>query len=122
MFEPTLDAEHLFGHDRAMGRTRVRSRRRIAAAMVSVAVGVVLGAPVAGALVRHPRQAETKVLPATRWEQVYVVRSGDTVWSIAERTAGGVDPRALVDAISVRNGIDAGAVVPGQALVIPRVP
>ena len=89
--------------------------------MMSVAVGVVLGAPVAGALGRHPGPAETKVLPATRWERVYVVREGETVWSIAERTAGGADPRALVDAIAVRNGIEAEAVVPGQALVIPRV-
>jgi nucleoid-associated protein YgaU len=121
MFEPTLDFEHLFGHDPSMGRTRVRSRRRIVAAMVSVAVGLVLGAPVAGALGRHPRPAEPKVLPASRREQVYVVRTGDTVWSIAERTAAGADPRALVDAIAARNGIEAGAVVPGQALVIPRV-
>ncbi len=89
--------------------------------MVSVAVGVVLGAPVAGALSRHPEPADAKVLPARRWEQVYVVRVGDTVWSIAERAADGVDPRALVDAIAVRNRIDAGAIVPGQAIVIPRV-
>ncbi len=89
--------------------------------MVSVAVGVVLGAPVAGALSRHPQTADARVLPARRWEQVYVVRAGDTVWSIAERAVRGGDPRALVDAIAARNGIDAGAVVPGQALVIPRV-
>jgi hypothetical protein len=121
MFEPGLDSEHLFGHHRGMSRTRVRRRRRIAAAMVSVVVGVVLGAPVAGALSRHPEPANAKVLPAKRWEQVYVVRVGDTVWSIAESMARGADPRAVVDAIAVRNGIDAGAVVPGQALVIPRV-
>lgn len=93
----------------------------MAAAMVSVAVAVVLSAPVAGALGRHARPADAKVLPARRWEQVYVVRAGDTVWSIAESASGGADPRVLVDAIAVRNGIDAGAVVPGQALVIPRV-
>ena len=89
--------------------------------MVSVAVGVVLGAPVAGALGRHPLPAEAKVLPAERWEQVYVVRAGDTVWSIADDAAGGADPRAVVNAIAVRNGIDVGTVVPGQALVIPRI-
>lgn len=89
--------------------------------MLSVAVGVVLSAPVAGALSRHARPADTRILPAGRWEQVYVVRTGDTVWSIAERAAEGTDPRPLVDAIAARNGIDAGAVVPGQALVIPRV-
>jgi nucleoid-associated protein YgaU len=121
MFETTLDSEQVFGHHRLMGRTRVRRRRRIAAAMVSVAVGVVLSAPMAGALGRHSEAADAKVSPARRWEQVYVVRLGDTVWSIAERAADGADPRAWVDAIAARNGIDAGAVVPGQALVIPRV-
>ncbi|MGZ5212774.1 MAG: LysM peptidoglycan-binding domain-containing protein [Actinomycetota bacterium] len=104
-----------------MSRTRVRRRRRIAAAMVSVAVGVVLTSPVAAALNRHPQTSDTRTLPAQRWEQVYVVRSGDTVWSIAERAAGEADPREWVDAIAARNGIAAGVVVPGQALVIPRV-
>ena len=89
--------------------------------MVSVAVGVVLSAPVAGALARYAKPADTRILPAKRWEQVYVVRPGDTVWSIAVGAAGGADPREVVDAIAARNGIDAGAVVPGQALVIPRV-
>jgi nucleoid-associated protein YgaU len=121
MFEPTLDSEQTFGHDRTMSRTRVRGRRRIAAAIVSVAVGVVLGAPVAGALGRQGQPAAARVLPAGGLEQVYVVRGGDTVWSIAERAAGGADPRLLVDAIAVRNGIDAGVLVPGQALVIPRL-
>jgi nucleoid-associated protein YgaU len=93
----------------------------MAAAMVSVAVGVVLCAPVAGALGRRAHPGLAQVLPARRWEQVYVVRAGDTVWSIAEGAAGGADPRLVVDAIAARNGIDAGAVVPGQALVIPRV-
>jgi nucleoid-associated protein YgaU len=121
MFEPTLDSEQVFGHHRDMGRTRVRRRRRIAATMVSVAVAVILSAPVAGALGREAQPADADVLPPKRWEQVYVVRPGDSVWSIAERTAEGGDPRALVDAIAARNGIDAGAVVPGQALVIPSV-
>ena len=90
--------------------------------MVSVAVGVVLSAPVAGALARHAHAGgHRRSLPARRWEQVYVVRPGDTVWSIAVGAAGGADPAGVVDAIAVRNGIDAGAVVPGQALVIPRV-
>ncbi len=89
--------------------------------MLSGAVGLVLSAPVAGALGRHSTHADPAVRPAKRWEHVYVVRPGDTVWSIAVGAAGGADPRAVVDAIAVRNGIDAGSVVPGQALVIPRV-
>ena len=89
--------------------------------MLSVAVGVVVSAPVAGALARRADPASTAAPPARRWEHVVVVQPGDTVWSIAEEEAGGDDPRAWVDAIAVRNHIDAGAVVPGQSLVIPRV-
>ena len=121
MFERTLDTEHVFGHHGSMSRTRVRRRRRIAAALGSVAVAIVLSAPVAGALGRHGETSSTKVQPARRWEQVVVVQTGDTVWSIAEAAADGADPRVLVDAIVTRNGIDVGAVVPGQSLVIPRL-
>jgi len=121
MFERTLDIEHVFGHHGTMSRTRVRRRRRIAAALGSVALAIVLSAPVAGALGRHGQGSSTKVQPARRWEQVVVVQPGDTVWSIAEAAADGADPRAVVDAIATRNGIDAGDVVPGQSLVIPRV-
>jgi hypothetical protein len=121
MFERTLDTEHLFGEHGAMSRTRVRRRRRIAAALGSVAVAIVLSAPVAGALGRHADTSGTKVEPVRRWEHVVVVQPGDTVWSIAEAAADGADPRALVDAIATRNGIDVGNVVPGQSLVIPRV-
>ena len=49
----------------------------------------------------------------------YVVRPGDTLWSIAERAAQGEDPRELVDAMASVNGVDAGAIVPGQTLLIP---
>jgi Tfp pilus assembly protein FimV len=49
----------------------------------------------------------------------YVVRQGDTVWSIAERLAPGEDPRPLVDAISAANHIDPGVLLPGRTLLIP---
>jgi nucleoid-associated protein YgaU len=51
----------------------------------------------------------------------YVVRGGDTLWAIAERIAPGSDPRGVVDAIAEANAVDAGALVPGQTLVIPDV-
>ena len=121
MFEQPLDSEHVFGHHFRMGRTRVRRRRRIAVAMSGVALGLLLSAPVAGALGRHGDTGGSGVRPAGRSEHVYVVRPGDTVWTIAERTAGGEDPRPWVDAIAARNGIEAGELVPGQSLVVPRV-
>jgi nucleoid-associated protein YgaU len=49
----------------------------------------------------------------------YVVRTGDTLWSIALRVSPGEDPRPVVDAISAANSIEAGSLVPGQTLVIP---
>jgi nucleoid-associated protein YgaU len=117
MFEPRVDSEHVFGQDDPMIRTRVRQRRRLTMAALGIAVAVVLSAPVAAALGRHAGPSAGS--PPTRSEHVYVVRSGDTLWSIAQRSADGGDPRPLVDAIAARNRIDPGALVPGQSLVIP---
>jgi nucleoid-associated protein YgaU len=50
---------------------------------------------------------------------LYVAREGDTLWSIAEASAPGRDPRPLVDVIADVNGIDDGFIVPGQSLEIP---
>jgi nucleoid-associated protein YgaU len=119
MFEQGVDAEQVFGQDTGMTRTRVRQRRRLTGASLAVAAAVILSAPVADALGRHAGPVAGS--PPRRVEQVYVVRSGDTLWSIAERTAEGSDPRYVVDAIVERNGIDPGALVPGQSIVIPRV-
>jgi LysM repeat protein len=49
----------------------------------------------------------------------YVVQRGDTLWSIAVSRAPGTDPRRMVRAIVDANQVDAGALVPGQVLVIP---
>ncbi len=53
--------------------------------------------------------------------RTYVVRSGDTLWSIAARFAPSTDPRVVVDAIASSNDVDPGALVPGQQLSIPSV-
>lgn len=52
-------------------------------------------------------------------EHRYVVRPGDTLWSIAERLDPGSDPRPLVDAIARANDVDPGSVLPGRSLVLP---
>jgi nucleoid-associated protein YgaU len=49
----------------------------------------------------------------------YVVRQGDTLWSIAGRLSPGEDPRPVVDAITSVNDVDPGALIPGQTLVVP---
>ena len=94
-----------------MTRTRVRRRRLtltvslalVAAAWAGPAVRA-LGSP--GAPTRISRTS-------------YVVREGDTLWSIARRLAPGSDPRPIVDVLSAANGLDAGRLVPGQTLVVP---
>ncbi len=94
-----------------MSRTRVR-RRRVTLIVGATALAAVWAGPVAQAF-GGPAGPE----PVSR--SSYVVRSGDTLWSIAERVAPGRDPRPLVDAISQANRVDAGALVPGRTLVIP---
>jgi LysM repeat protein len=48
----------------------------------------------------------------------YMVRSGDTVWSIADRVAAG-DPRPVVDWLMAENHLSDATIVPGQSLVLP---
>ena len=51
-------------------------------------------------------------------ERTYVVRSGDTLWSIASSRYGG-DPREAVWEIEHRNHLDGGVLVPGTVLRLP---
>ena len=112
MFGSGLDIEQAFGHHEPMSRTRVRRRRLVA---LSVAIGVVgvLSGPVANAV----GVGGSPEAPA----RTYVVRAGDTLWSIARRSAPSADPRLVVDAIASANRVDPGALVPGQQLSIPAV-
>lgn len=83
--------------------------------MLILALTAFLTGPVSHALVAG---AEVRRAP----HRTYVVRPGDTIFSIASRAASdGADPRPLVDAIEGANGIEAGQLVPGQALLIPSV-
>jgi hypothetical protein len=48
----------------------------------------------------------------------YVVRPGDTLWSIASAEYGG-DPREGVWRLQRRNGLRGATIVPGQRLLLP---
>ena len=50
--------------------------------------------------------------------QVYVVRPGDTLWSIAAARYGG-DPRAGIWKVQRRNDLAGTAITPGERLVLP---
>ena len=106
MFDSALDTEHVFEHSRGMLPARIRRRR---AAVVLIGAVLVLGVPAVSRAVGDPAAQ-----PAT-----YVVRPGDTLWSIAVRVSPGSDPRPVVDAIVRANGIDAARLVPGQELQLP---
>ena len=96
-----------------MGRTRVR-RRRLAALGAAVALVGILSGPVANAVgVGGPAEVDRS--------RTYVVRPGDTLWSIAARSSPSADPRLVVHAIASVNDVDPGALVPGQQLTIPPV-
>jgi LysM repeat protein len=51
-------------------------------------------------------------------KQTYVVRPGDTLWSVAQRTYSG-DPRQGVWELQHRNHLGTATIVPGQKLVVP---
>ena len=48
----------------------------------------------------------------------YVVRPGDTLWSVAERTYAG-DPREGVWKLQQRNHLASPTIVPGEKLIVP---
>jgi LysM repeat protein len=47
-----------------------------------------------------------------------VVRPGDTLWSVAQRTYAG-DPRQGVWELQHRNHLGSATIVPGEKLVVP---
>ena len=111
MFGSRLDIEQAFAHHGRMGRTRVR-RRRLLALTIALGAVAVLSGPVANAV---------GVGDAAGASRTYVVRPGDTLWSIARRSSPSADPRVVVSAIAAANHVDPAALVPGQQLTIPSV-
>jgi LysM repeat protein len=51
-------------------------------------------------------------------KQTYVVKPGDTLWVVAERTYAG-DPREGVWKLQQRNHLASATIVPGEKLVLP---
>lgn len=88
-----------------------RGRRLLIA--VSLAVGLALGALVVPLL--GGSSGDLRLAGQSR----VVVRSGDTVWSIAASVAGAEDVRVVVDRIQQLNHLQGAAVRPGQVLLLP---
>jgi LysM repeat protein len=51
-------------------------------------------------------------------KRTYVVRPGDTLWSVAQRAYAG-DPRQGVWELQRRNHLASATIVPGEKLVLP---
>lgn len=51
-------------------------------------------------------------------EQVYIVKSGDTIWGIAKQNSNGGDIREYVYQIQKLNNVDS-IIYPGQRLKLP---
>ena len=51
-------------------------------------------------------------------KRTYVVRPGDTLWSVAQRAYAG-DPRQGVWKLQQRNHLASATIVPGEKLVLP---
>ena len=111
MFDQALDTEQAFAHPEAMERTYVRRRRTVA--VVGTALVAVLMSPLAAGAVRRGEPSA----PAA--QQVVVVQSGDTLWSIAQRARPGDDPRVVTGEIAAVNGVQPGALAVGSSLVVP---
>ncbi len=111
MFDRALDTEQAFAHPGRMERTYVRRRRTVAA--VATALVAVLLSPLAAGAVRRGEA------PAPAAQQVVVVRSGDTLWSIAQRVRPGEDPRIVASLLASANDVEAGSLTVGSSLVVP---
>jgi nucleoid-associated protein YgaU len=51
-------------------------------------------------------------------KRTYVVKAGDTLWTVAERTYAG-DPREGVWKLEHRNHLGSATIAPGEKLVVP---
>lgn len=102
-----LDLEQMFEDTRAMSRTHVRRRRTLAFLAVIAIVVPTTRAAAAGTGARGDERVEA-----------YVVRSGDTLWGIAEEHDLSGDPRSGVQMI-LRLNPGVTTLQPGMSLRLP---
>ena len=107
-----------------------RRRRRAALALLGVTIVVVVllasaisarfaggGHPSSAAGASSPTSADAASAAGVAAPAEWVVRPGDTLWSIAAAVAPDVDVRITVDRLVARNG--AGPILVGQRLELP---
>lgn len=115
----TWDEDHpAVAARRRRDRRRQARRRRILLGSVVTGIVVALALPWGG-VGRPPLATPGPVLAGATVapHSVYVVQTGDTLWSIAERLRPGGDPRPVVTALEAQAGSD--TVHPGEQLRLP---
>ena len=111
MFGTTLDFERAFADHRHMHRTYVR--RRLLALAAGLAVIAALSGPVTEALgLGHE--------PTLVSSRTYVVRPGDSLWSIAAAVSPDRDPREVIHDLDALNEASVDRLTPGMVLALPR--
>lgn len=93
-----------------------RRRRGVLLGVIGAGVTCALALPIAplgGAPAEVHPQGDGQIAS----ERIYVVRPGDTLWSIASHLDGGGDPRPLAEALA--REIGSAVVVPGERIPIP---
>jgi hypothetical protein len=107
----------------ALARQAVYRRRRLVALVVALATVVAFVLLATAAVARFAGGAPSAAggpsstsASATSGPTV-VVQPGDTLWSIAEEVAPGIDARIVVDQLIALNG--GQPIVPGQELLVP---
>lgn len=104
----------------ASGPWRLTRRGRLAAVLLAVLAALVVLSVVQVAGASKSTSANKVVLMAAQQQSdSVVVRSGDTLWSIATREMPNQDPREAVVALRKANGITGGEISAGQRLTLP---
>jgi hypothetical protein len=94
----------------AARRRRLRGLGRLALLVLVVLVTIWVGARIANATSNGPLYSE----------RTYIVRTNDTLWSVASRAySGSHDPRRVVYRIEQRNQLVGADIQPGEVLVLP---
>lgn len=107
------------GTRRSAARLTRRGRLvRFVAVGAVVAVCAVVGVD---RLTEAPALAGTEVSAASVATTRAVVQQGDSLWSIARRTAPGQDPRDVVYRIRELNGLRSNLIHPGEVLLVPSM-
>lgn len=91
---------------------RLTRRARVLGVMLALVLALALGSW-AGAVLGGSGELRLA------GDRSVVVRSGDTLWSIASDLGGDGDVRAVIDEIQRLNGLDDGHLQPGQELRLP---